>query len=542
MKTISDFGKFLCMCLVFSTCLPVIKAQTDLISRISAVTVYFEGAQIIRDVEFTAKKGEQTIMLDKLPHSIDPSTISVEVAGQQVQILSVKHNLNYLTEKEKPQELKKLEDSLKIYQEQLQSKNGLLQVFQEEEKMLLTNMNVRGDETGIQFEQLRNTVEFFRTRLTDVKNKQIELQRDISRLQKTIERINQQIQYFSEAYKKPYSQISIALSSQIQGKVKMRVLYVIKGASRASWKPYYDIRMSDQSQAVQLVLMAHIRNLTTENWDNVRLVLSTARTDEMGTVPQLYPWYIDYFRPETRDVSRMKANLPSQAYRAEAEEIAQGGEFGFASAATVNYTMLSVEYIVNNPYSIPSDGKEYQVFVKDYSIPVDFVYRTVPKLNPKAYLIAYLRDWSQYNLLSAEANVYHNNKFLNKTFIDASVIKDTFELSVGQDRAIVVERQLMKDYSKSRLVGNTQVVTRTYEITVKNTKNIPIRIEILDQVPLSNRKEIQIEFNPKDANNATYNPETGLLTWKLEVQQGETQKARFTYVVKYPKDWTINLQ
>lgn len=513
-------------------------AQIEVDSKISEVLIFPEGAQITREVEFIAQKGNQTIILNKLPNTIDPTTITVEpISG--INILSVRHNTNYLTDLDKPKDLLKLEDSLRIYQERLNQRNALLQVYIEEEKMLLVNVNVRGDETGIQFEQLRNSVEFFRNRLTDVKNKQLDLQKDITKLNETIERINKQIQNISKAYKGPYSQINIALVSQNQGKSKIKVTYYLNGSSVANWVPYYDIRISESTKKVQLILLANIKNLTTENWENVKLILSTATTKELGNVPQLYPWYLDCFRPESKAKGYNRfANVNKK------QEIMLQGEFeevSFEAGSIIEHSKTSVEFIILNPYTIPSDGKEYQVFVKEYSFPVEFTYRTVPKLSAFAYLLAYICDWEQYNLLSAEANVYYNGKFLNKTFIDASSVKDTFELSLGQDKSIILERQLLKDFSKKKIIGNTNVVTRTFEITIRNTKSIPITIEILDQIPLSRRKEIVIEFNPKDAPNAIYNEETGSLTWKLNIAPTETQKVRFTFEVKYPKEWNILL-
>jgi Domain of unknown function (DUF4139) len=35
------------------------------------------------------------------------------------------------------------------------------------------------------------------------------------------------------------------------------------------------------------------------------------------------------------------------------------------------------------------------------------------------------------------------------------------------------------------------------------------------------------------------NPETGVLTWKIDLKPGESKKVRFSYSVKYPKDKKI---
>lgn len=58
-----------------------------------------------------------------------------------------------------------------------------------------------------------------------------------------------------------------------------------------------------------------------------------------------------------------------------------------------------------------------------------------------------------------------------------------------------------------------------------------------DQYPLSTIKEVEVKLEEDGA--ATVNPETGVLTWKIDLKPGESKKVRFTYSVKYPKDKKI---
>jgi cytochrome c oxidase assembly protein Cox11 len=61
-----------------------------------------------------------------------------------------------------------------------------------------------------------------------------------------------------------------------------------------------------------------------------------------------------------------------------------------------------------------------------------------------------------------------------------------------------------------------------------------------DQIPLTNQKDITIDFDVKNADGADYNATTGMLKWKLNIKPGETVKVKYTYTVKHPKD--MNLQ
>ena len=60
-----------------------------------------------------------------------------------------------------------------------------------------------------------------------------------------------------------------------------------------------------------------------------------------------------------------------------------------------------------------------------------------------------------------------------------------------------------------------------------------------DQYPLSTSKDIEVELI--EDGKASVNKDLGVLTWKLELQPGESKKIRFAYTVKYPKDKLLNL-
>jgi len=60
-----------------------------------------------------------------------------------------------------------------------------------------------------------------------------------------------------------------------------------------------------------------------------------------------------------------------------------------------------------------------------------------------------------------------------------------------------------------------------------------------DQYPISTNKDVEVELlSHSDAMN---NKEIGVLSWKLQLEPGETKKIRFSYSVKYPRGKTLNL-
>jgi hypothetical protein len=61
----------------------------------------------------------------------------------------------------------------------------------------------------------------------------------------------------------------------------------------------------------------------------------------------------------------------------------------------------------------------------------------------------------------------------------------------------------------------------------------------MDQVPVSQTSDIKIEII--DISGAEINEETGILTWNLEINPGETREVIVHYSVEYPRNRTVIL-
>jgi hypothetical protein len=97
----------------------------------------------------------------------------------------------------------------------------------------------------------------------------------------------------------------------------------------------------------------------------------------------------------------------------------------------------------------------------------------------------------------------------------------------------------ISDFSSVKFLGSNKKQVFSYELTVKNNKKDAVVMVLKDQYPISSSKEIEAEL--LESTGASVNKETGLLTWKLQLQPGEIRKLRISYSVKYPKDRTLRL-
>jgi hypothetical protein len=199
-------------------------------------------------------------------------------------------------------------------------------------------------------------------------------------------------------------------------------------------------------------------------------------------------------------------------------------------------TTNSIVYDIETPYTIVANDEPIDVDIKETIIAANYQHIVTPKLDPDAFLMAQITDWTQYNFVSAEANIFFEGTYAGKTRINASQTSDTLTISLGRDKNVVVTRTKLKDFTKTKFLSDRRSDSRAYEIVVKNKRNTPLSILVEDQIPISTDKTIEVE---KDVNSAEIDELTGKLTWKLKVAAGKEGKVKFNYSVKYPKDYRL---
>lgn len=194
---------------------------------------------------------------------------------------------------------------------------------------------------------------------------------------------------------------------------------------------------------------------------------------------------------------------------------------------------LSIEYDIKIPYTIPSDGKDYNLKIKEVSAEVDYEYFVVPKIETDAFLVAHLDNWENLNLISGKTSLYFKGKFTGESYINSEQAEDTLSISLGRDKGIFVSREENKEIDDRQFIGSNVKETIAWDMVIKNNKNVPVKITIEDQYPLSDRKSVEV--NLLSAEGAKNDEKTGILSWQLELPALAKKELQFKYHVKYPK-------
>jgi uncharacterized protein (TIGR02231 family) len=207
---------------------------------------------------------------------------------------------------------------------------------------------------------------------------------------------------------------------------------------------------------------------------------------------------------------------------------------------TETYQPTTTNYDIEEPYTVLTDGKVYTADLKTFSLPADYEYVAVPKLDRDAFLTARVTDWKELNLFEGEAKLFFEGGYLGKTLLDVRNAGDTLTLSLGRDKGIVVERKRMKDLSGKNVLSGNRTQNRSYEITVRNNKRQPVRLVVRDQFPVPTEKDITVDNT--EAPDAEVDKDTRLVVWKYELPARQTRKHTLKYRVKHPADQMVVLE
>jgi hypothetical protein len=131
----------LLFCLAFLTNAQELKESTFK-SEIKSVTIFLSGAQIFESALGNFPAGESVVVIKGLSPYLDEKSIQVKGKGNFV-IQAVNRRLDYLSEKNIGEEVKKLEEQIDAIGRNQSIELGRLEILGEKSSLLNANKNLR---------------------------------------------------------------------------------------------------------------------------------------------------------------------------------------------------------------------------------------------------------------------------------------------------------------------------------------------------------------------------------------------------------------
>jgi len=286
-------------------------------------------------------------------------------------------------------------------------------------------------------------------------------------------------------------------------------------------------------------MFSKIKQKTGEDWKNIALSLSNVIPLKGVGLPSPRSWILDVERPRKKAA---RAYLRKQAVEAPMEVAADKEEAKFLYAQKKELP-LSFEYQMPQALNIQSKDKETLLPLFSKTLKGEFLYFTVPEIKPLTFLVCSAS--ADKELLNGPLNVYFGGRFIGKTFLSEKMAGEEFNMSLGADREVKVKREKIKDKIKETFFGKierkTVIREMVFKITLENIKEKPIKIRVVDSIPVSRTDKIEVkdlEITPAPVER-NYQDKEGVLLWEFDLKPGDKQEINIEFVVTYPKDGPV---
>lgn len=537
-------------CLLCLYSLPGI-AQTKQKVDIESATVFLNGAELFSKTKINLPAGESEILFTNIAGNVNRQSLNIG-AGSGVVVQSATFQNNFLRDENLSPRARDIKDSIDYLEKSRGTINNEMESINEQVAIIRQNRQVSGANTGLSTTELMKMLDLVKARMAKLLDEKDALAANLKKADERLTKLRQQLQEEQQRGFQPGGQLLVKFYSTKATASNITISYVVPNAG---WTPSYDLRVDELGGPVKLYYKAHVHQNSGVAWDKIKLSLSTGNPNEGAEAPVLNPWYLQFYMPRPVAYENMaKANIAGarsdgQLYIVDGVQVY--GSRGISEnakppvqSAMDNYVQtdnsgINTVFDISLPYTIPSDGQQHNVAIKSAELPATYRYYAVPKLDRDAFLQAQITGWENLDLLPAQTNIFYEGTYVGQGYIDVRNVKDTMNLSLGRDKKIVVRRERDKELRSVKTIGTNVRETFVYKISVRNTRNKPVDIVVIDQVPISNDKDIEV--SDRDYKGGEYNETTGAVTWKLQLKPNETRELVLGYSVKYPKGKQVNL-
>ncbi|MCA6423639.1 MAG: mucoidy inhibitor MuiA family protein [Flavobacterium sp.] len=267
------------------------------------VIVYTEGAQITSDVAITIPKGSSIVRITDLSQYISQNTI--QISGlKDASIISIGFDILFYPKKEVSNKVKELQKEIFSKSREIAVLQSQIKGLEEEESILKENKNLSSSQQAVNLEKLLQHSKLYRERMPVIKIEIFDLNKKISDLQIELNAMQQELNNTNSNLDEPKGEIVLKLNNPNDAvALNLTVKYIV---SNAGWVPSYEIKAKNTQDALQFAYKAQVYQNTGEDWNDIKLTLSTGNPNFNNDKPKLETQYLNFINPYAYSGNRDK--------------------------------------------------------------------------------------------------------------------------------------------------------------------------------------------------------------------------------------------
>jgi hypothetical protein len=255
------------------------------------VIVYTNGAQITSDVSVTIPKGSSIMRITDVSQFVTQNTI--QLSGlKDVSILSIGFEVNFFPKKELSEKIKNLKAQINAKQREIAVLQNTIKGLEEEESILSLNKNLGSNQQAVSLEKILLHSKHYRDRIPVVKMEIYDTNQKIILIDLEVKAMQQEFQKMTGEANEQKGEIIVKLDNPNEANTLNMILKYI--VTNAGWVPSYEIKAKNSKDALQFAYKAQVYQNTGEDWNDVKLTLSTGNPNYTNDKPKIESQYLNF--------------------------------------------------------------------------------------------------------------------------------------------------------------------------------------------------------------------------------------------------------
>lgn len=525
-------------------------------SKVTDVTAYATGGIVTHEVALTLPAGNHQLILPNLPHDIDLE--SLRISGPDLKLGAVRFRDDFVPPREDVADaaVEAVKARIREIEERIQgvkddaARHQIGADAARDRIAFLTALN-SSDSLPTTAADLRAIVQMVGEEMQAARNALLEAEIRVRTTRDDLETLEKELKeaqtalaaLVPEKTDRAFLAVDVAVI-QAQTDTPLRVSYVTEDVF---WQPAYDIRLADgDTPELTIDRSALVQQDTSENWEGVRLRLTTQQFEEGSTQPsQISPDLRRLMDPAgpvygtsalRSEADSMRLSVAREAAAPEPiimEDVAQASTS--SSGRTVTYTFPK-------PVDVASGADALQIPFDTIRFPAEIYARATPLHDDKAYLMArFTNDGPEPILFSYTSLYFFEDTMIGFDDLDEIVPGQEAELGFGKIDGLQLTRRLLDRAEGDRgIISRSNETSERVEITLENFTNRSWDIELRDRVPYSEQEDLEISYSARPTPSVdAVDDKRGVLQWDLTLSPGQSTKVQTRYEMTWPEGQVV---
>ncbi|MFJ4467012.1 mucoidy inhibitor MuiA family protein [Streptomyces sp. NPDC089424] len=317
--------------------------------------------------------------------------------------------------------------------------------------------------------------------------------------------------------------VELTVRAEDSGPATLRLTHLVPCAL---WRPAY--RAVLDGDALTLDTDAVVWQRTGEDWSNVRLTLSTARSAGPTQPPRLGE---DRLTLQDRSPAERRT-VHVELREEEVTDLGPSPEQGLPGVDDGGEVRV---LRCGAPVSVPSDGRAHRVPLSSFTTPASSQYVCAPELSPLVGRIVRCDNRSGHALLAGPVDLVSGSGFGGRGTLDFTAPGAPLELAFGSRDDHRVLRRAEETRDTSGLTQRT-VLTRTVQLHLSRF-SAPAEhgdhvVVVRERIPVSETSAVEVNLRAKACSPAPDEIDAdGIVRWNVTLPPGGTRSVTLVYDV-----------